>query len=167
VVITAVSDVVNQRLSRLHAERRPFSHHVLRTALGLALAGIVPLALIVFLAPTLLPLVLGPHWAGASHSVSVLAVASYLFLIEAPAGTVALIVMARRYMVLWHAARMTSLVGLAAAALLGLIPYQLWLVLTVVSDGFLYLLDVIAELAFARAAEAKWLQGETRDARPR
>jgi O-antigen/teichoic acid export membrane protein len=167
IVISAVSDVVNQRLSRLHAERKPFSHHVLRTTLGMALAGIVPFALIAFLAPTLLPLVLGPHWVGASQSVSVLAVASYLFLIEAPAGNVALIVRARRYMVLWHTARMMTLVGLAAAALLSLISYEVWLILMVVSDGFLYLLDVIAELAFARAAESKWVQGGTRDARPR
>ncbi len=164
IITSAVSDVANQRLSRLHAQRKPFSHLVLRTTVGMAIAGIVPFATIAVLAPALLPLLLGPRWIGASQSVSVLAVASYLFFIEAPAGNVALIVGARRYMVLWHIGRMASLVGLAAAALLGLIPYAVWLILTVVSDGFLYLLDVIAEFAFARSAEAKWRQGGTRDA---
>lgn len=159
IITSAVSDVVNQRLSRLHAERKPFSHLVLRISVSLAMFGVLPFATIAVLAPTLLPVLLGPRWAGAAQSVSVLAIASYLFFIEAPAGNVALIVQARRYIVLWHIARMASLVGLAAAALFGLIPYSVWLALTVVSDGLLYLFDVIAEVAFACSAETKWRQG--------
>jgi O-antigen/teichoic acid export membrane protein len=164
IIASAVSDVVNQRLSRLHAARQPFSHLVLRMTVGLAIAGIVPFAMVAVFAPTLLPILVGPHWLGASQSVSVLTVASYLYFIEAPAGNVALIVGARRYIVLWHMLRMGRVVGLAAAALFGWVPYAVWLILSVAGDALLYILDVIVEFILARAAESKWRQGGTRDA---
>lgn len=164
IITSAVSDVVNQRLSRMHAEQKPFSHLVLRTTVGLALIGIVPFVAIAVLAPILLPILLGPRWLEASQSVSVLAVASYLYFIQSPPGNVALIVGARRYIVLWQALRMASLLGLAAAALSGLIPYAVWLTLTVASDGCLYLLDIVSEFVFARTTESRWRQGDARDA---
>jgi O-antigen/teichoic acid export membrane protein len=158
IVTSAVSDVANQRLSRFHAERRPFSHLVLRATLGMAVVGALPFAAIIFLGPTLLPILFGPQWLGASQSVSVLGVATYLWFIHGPAGTVALIVDARRYILLWHTLRMTSLAGLGAAALFGLISYQTWLVLAVAGDALLYLLDAILEYLFAHTSEVRWRQ---------
>jgi hypothetical protein len=75
---------------------RPISQLVLRTTLGIAPAGIFPFAAIMLLGPKLLPLVLGPSWVGASQTVSLLAVASYLWFVVAPAETVALIVEASK-----------------------------------------------------------------------
>jgi O-antigen/teichoic acid export membrane protein len=154
IVASAVSDVANQRFARLHAGRRPFSHLVLRATLGMAAVGAVPFATIILLGPILLPILLGSGWLGASQSVSVLGVAAYLWFIVGPAATVALIVEARRYIMLWHALRMVSIAGLGAVALFGLIPYQMWLVLVVAGDAILYLLDAITGCVFARTAEA-------------
>lgn len=167
IVTAAVSDVINQRLSRLHADRRPFSHLVLRTTVGLAMAGIIPFVLMATLAPVLLPVLIGPRWSGASQSISVLAMASYVSFVGAPAANVALIVEARRFIVLWHVLRMVSLVGLGAAALFGLMPYVVWLVLTVAGDVLLYLVDMLSGFVFARAAESKWREGGMPDVRRR
>lgn len=164
ILTSAVSDVANQRFSRFHAERRPFSHLVLRATLGMTAVGALPFAAIIFLGPTVLPILFGSQWLEASQSVSVLGVATYLWFIHGPAGTVALIVDARRYILLWHTLRMTSLAGFGAAALSGLISYQTWLVLAVAGDALLYLLDAIVEYRFAHAAEVRWRQCRIPDA---
>jgi O-antigen/teichoic acid export membrane protein len=156
IVTLAVSDVANQRLARRHAERRPFSNLVLRTTFGMAAAGAVPFTLVALLGPMLLPVVLGPQWLGASQSVSILVVASYFWFVAAPAENVALIVEARRYILLWYTLRMGCLVGLGAAALFGLISYSVWLVLIVAGDAALYLLTMVSAVAFARVAESRW-----------
>jgi len=156
IVTAAVSDVANQRMARCYAEQRRFSHHVLRTTLGMAAVGAVPFAAIIFLAPALLAIVLGPHWVGAAGSVSILAVSSYLWFVVMPAGTVPLIVDARRYIVLYHFLRLAGYVGLGTAALYGLITYNMWLALYVAGNALLYLLEAVASYLFARQAEAGW-----------
>jgi O-antigen/teichoic acid export membrane protein len=156
VVTVSVRAVTNQRFARLHAEASPFSHLVLQTTLGIALAGIVPFAAIIFLGPRLLSLILGPSWIGASQSVSLLAVAAYLWFIVAPAETVALIVEARGYIILWYSLKMAILAGLGAAALCGWMSYQVWLVLVVAGDVFLYILTAVSGYLFARRAESSW-----------
>jgi O-antigen/teichoic acid export membrane protein len=156
IVTQAVSDVANQRLARFHAEQRRFSHHVLRTTLGMAAVGAVPFAAIIFLAPALLPIVLGPHWVGAAGSVSILAVSAYLWFIVSPAGTVALIVDARRFIVLYHSLRLAALAGFGFAALYGLITYNMWLALYVAANALLYLLEAVMAYRFALNAEASW-----------
>jgi hypothetical protein len=83
-------------------------------------------------------------------------VASYFWFVAAPAENVALIVGARRYILLWYTMRMASLVGFGAAALSGSISYTVWLVLIVTGDALLYLLTVVSAVAFARIAEARW-----------
>jgi O-antigen/teichoic acid export membrane protein len=158
VVALAVGDVANQRLSRLNATRRPFSHLVLQATIGMATIGIVPFASIVLLGPKLLPLVFGPSWLGASQSVSILAVASYLCFIVAPADRVALIVQARRYIVLWQLLKLVKLAGCGAIALVGWIPYHNWLVLIVAGDVLLYLLTAVTAYIFAYNAESRWRQ---------
>jgi O-antigen/teichoic acid export membrane protein len=158
VVALAVGDVANQRLSRLNAARRPFSHLVLRATIGMAAIGIVPFASIALLGPKLLPLVLGPSWLGASQSVSLLAVASYLWFTVAPADRVALIVQARRYIVLWQMLKLAKLAGCGAVALVGWVPYSTWLVLIVAGDVLLYLLTAVSAYIFARNAESRWRQ---------
>jgi O-antigen/teichoic acid export membrane protein len=156
IVTSGVSDVANQRLARLNAEQKQFSHHVLRTTLGMAAVGAVPFAAIIFLAPALLPIVLGRHWVGAAGSVSILAVSAYLSFIVGPAARVALIVDARRYILLWHSLRLAALAGLGAAALYGWITYNLWLALYAAANALLYLLEAFAGRLFARQAEASW-----------
>jgi hypothetical protein len=101
---------------------------------------------------------LGPQWGDASQSVSIVAVASYFWFIVAPAESVALIVDARRFIVLWYVLRMMSLAGSSAAALAGALPYHTWLALIVAGDTLLYLLQAVAAYLFARAAEARFLR---------
>jgi O-antigen/teichoic acid export membrane protein len=156
IITTAVSDVANQRLARYHAEQRRFSHHVLRTTLAMATLGAVPFAAIILLAPALLSIVLGRHWVGAAQSVSILAVNAYLWFSVRPAENVALIVDARRYIVLKQSLHLAALAGLGAAALCGSITYNLWLALYVAANALVYLLDAVMEWLFARNAEASW-----------
>jgi O-antigen/teichoic acid export membrane protein len=156
IVTLAVTDVANQRLARCHAEQRRFSQHVRRTTLGMAAVGAVPFAAIIFLAPALLPILFGRRWVGAVGSVSILAMSSYLAFAVSPAASVALIVDARRYIVLYHLLRLAGYVGLGAAALYGLITYSMWLALYVAANALLYLLEAVASYLFARQAEAGW-----------
>ena len=107
---------------------------------------------------------LGPSWIGATQTVSLLAVAAYLWFVVAPAETVALIVEARGYIVLWYALKMAILVGFGAAALYGWISYHVWLILVVAGDAFLYILTAVSGYLFARAAESRWRQRRTADA---
>lgn len=158
IVTRAVADVANQRFSRRHAARLPFSTLALRITLSLAAAGALPFAFIIFLGPTLLPLVLGPRWLGATQSVSAIAVSSYLFFVTSPTSNIPLIVDARRYIVLWQLLKMLSLAGLGAAALYGRISYPTWLVLMVAASSALYFVDGIAGYVFARCAELRWGQ---------
>jgi O-antigen/teichoic acid export membrane protein len=142
-------------LSRLYAEGKPIAYLVLRLTVGMALVGVVPFGAMFLLAPMLLPLLGGPQWEGASQSVSLLTLASYFFFIVAPASNVALIVGARRYMILWHALRLGSLVVIGAVAGLGWISYSEWLVLTVSSDLLLYTFNGVTSFALALPAESK------------
>jgi O-antigen/teichoic acid export membrane protein len=155
-VTAAVTDVANQRLARFHAERRRFSQHVLRTTFGLAAVGALPFAVIIFLAPPLLPIVLGRHWLGAAGTVSILAVNSYLWFVVNPAGNVPLIVNARCYMVSYHSLRLAALLGLGGAAVYGLIAYNTWLALFTVANVLFYLVGASTAYVFARNAEANW-----------
>jgi O-antigen/teichoic acid export membrane protein len=156
IVAMAATEIANQRLSRCHAQQRRFSHLVLRTTLGMAAAGAVPFAAIIFLAPALLPVALGQRWVGAAASISLLAVNSYLWFIVNPAGVVALIVDARRYIVLYHFLRLVSFGGLGAAAFYGSITYHMWLLLFVATNALILLLQAVASYLFARKAEARW-----------
>jgi O-antigen/teichoic acid export membrane protein len=161
IITVSVRAVANRRFARLHAQASPFSHLVLWTTLGMALAGIVPFAAIIFLGPKLLPFIFGPSWIGASQSVSLHAIASYLFFVVAPAETVALIVEARGYIILWYSLNMAILVGFGAAALSGWISYHVWLTLVVAGDVFLYILTAVSGYLFARRAESRWCQCRT------
>lgn len=156
IIASAVSDVANQRLSRLYAARKPFSRRVLQTIVIMAVAGIVPFAAMGLLAPLVISRILGAQWSGAASSIVVLIFASYLSFVATPTGNVALIVEARRYILIWHVLRMINLVVLGAAAMLGVMSYPTWLVLTVLGDSFLYVADIAFESVFARTAEAAW-----------
>jgi hypothetical protein len=122
----------------------------------MAAIGAAPFAAIIFLAPAVLPIVLGRHWVGAAGSVSILAVNAYLWFIVAAAGTVPLIVDARRYIVFYQCLRLAALAGLGAAARYGNITYETWLALFVAATAFHYLLEAVAGWFLARNAEASW-----------
>jgi O-antigen/teichoic acid export membrane protein len=156
VVAAAVADVVNQRLARLYAERRPFSHLLARTMGTMALVGIGPFAAIALLGPVVLPVLMGPQWVNAGPAVTILSVASYLFFVEASAGYVAVIVRARRYILVWQALRFGSLSISAALAAFKVVSFTGLLVLLVAGDCCLYLLEIVTVYRFVRRAEAAW-----------
>jgi O-antigen/teichoic acid export membrane protein len=156
VVAAAVADVVNQRLARLYAERRPFSHLLARTMGTMALVGIGPFVAITVLGPMVLPVLVGPQWINAGPAISILGVSSYLFFVEASAGHVAVIVRARRYILIWQALRFCSLAACSAVAALQLVSFSGFLILFVAGDCCLYLLEMVLVYRFVRRAEADW-----------
>jgi O-antigen/teichoic acid export membrane protein len=156
VIAFAVSDVVNQRFSRLFAARKPFSSLALKITAGMAAIGIVPFMAIGILAPRALPAVLGPQWLGAAPSIVYLAVSIFLGFVAAPITCVALIVDARRYMLLRYAFQTAFLAGLGAAAIFGLVSYMTWLALVVALGSLLYIVEILAGFFFARSAESAW-----------
>jgi len=155
VVALAVGDVVNQRLSRLHAGGRPIAHLVLRTVIGMAAVGLVPFAAISLLAPALLPVLLGHKWSDASRTVSIIAIASYLWFVTEPATNVPLIIGAKRYIILWHALRMANWISFGIAALAGLTTYTGWLWLTVAGSSLIYALESALGFFIARSADRR------------
>lgn len=155
VISSAVGDVYNQRLSRLHAGGDPVSGPMARATIWMAVIGLAPFAMVGFLASDFLAVVSGPQWQGAAYSAAILALGSYTFFVSIPASNMALIVQARRYIVAWHVLRMTSLVLLASIAMLGPLSYEAWLVLFVASEVLVYGLDIVFEMSFARDADPK------------
>jgi O-antigen/teichoic acid export membrane protein len=156
VVATAVADVVNQRLARLYAERRPFSHLLAKTMGIMALIGIGPFLAIALLSPVVLPVLMGSRWVNAGPAITILSVASYLFFVEASAGHVAVIVRAQRYILVWQALRFGSLSFSAALAALKVVSFTGFLIVLVAGDCSLYLLEMIMVYRFVRRAEAAW-----------
>jgi len=159
VVSAAASEVTTQRLARLYADQKPISQLVVRVSLGMALVGFAPFLGIALLAPSILPVVMGPRWVEAGPVVAILAIASYLFFVESPAGHVAPILGARRYILVWQVLRCISLAFAAGLALFGAVSFTGWLVLMVVGDGLLYLLEIAAVYYLARRMETSWRTG--------
>jgi O-antigen/teichoic acid export membrane protein len=155
VITAAVSDVTNQRLSRYHAERKPFSRLVTQATLGLAAFGIVPFGLLIILAPAILPRLMGSQWAGATQSVMILAICSYFNFVSAPGSTVTILVQARRYILLWNSSRLTIVSLLSAAAGSGLISYLTWLALLTAAESVAYIASAAAGTHFARKVEMR------------
>jgi O-antigen/teichoic acid export membrane protein len=156
VIASSVTDVVNQRFSRLFASRKPFSSLALKITAGMAAALFLPFMAIAILAPRALPVILGSQWLGAAPSIMYLVVAVFLSFVAAPISCIALIVDARRYILIWHAIRTAGLAGLGAAAILGLISYMTWLAMLVALQSLLYISDIVVECFFVRMAESAW-----------
>jgi O-antigen/teichoic acid export membrane protein len=155
-VALAVGDVVNQRLSRLHAAGKPIARIILRITIGMAAVGLLPFAAISLLAPAWLPVLLGARWGDASHTVAVVAIASYLWFVTEPATNIPLIVGARRYIILWHALRMVNWIGFGIAAASGLIAYNTWIWLTVAGGSLIYVSESALGFVIAGAADRDW-----------
>jgi O-antigen/teichoic acid export membrane protein len=153
VVALAVGDVTNQRLSRRYAAGNPISHVVIKTVGGMAAVGLVPFAAVGLLAPTVLPLVMGPQWHDASHTVAIFAIASYLWFVTEPATCIPLILHDRRFIVLWPALRSVNWIVAGAAAVFGLLSYDGWLMLAVAGNALIYSLEFTIAALIAKAAD--------------
>lgn len=156
VVAMAVSEVINQRLSRHHATRRPYSHIVLQATLGMAGIGLIPFLMLGTIGPILLPWVMGPQWIGAATSIRWLTIASYSNFIGTPGGNIAIIVQARRYILVWNSARLAASATLAVLAALGLLSYSSWLAAQVATESVAHLAEAVSGVMFARASEKHW-----------
>jgi len=154
IVALAVADVANQRLSRLHAVGGAVSHLVLRTTVGMAVAGLLPFAALSVLAPTLLPLVMGARWSGASHTVALLAISTYLWFVAEPATSIPIIIQSKRYIVLWPVLRLVNWIGFGVAAVCELTAYDTWIVLTVAGSSLIYIAESVLGFLIARAADS-------------
>jgi O-antigen/teichoic acid export membrane protein len=161
VVALAVGDVTNQRLSRHYAAGNPISHLIIRTIGGMAAVGLIPFAAVSLLAPTVLPLLMGPQWSDASHTVAIFAIASYLWFVTEPATNIPLILHARRFIVLWPALRSANWVVIGTAAVCGLVSYNTWLVLTVAGSAVIYVLESTLGALIARSADKRLIQARS------
>lgn len=141
ILAAPLGDVLFQRLSRRHAEREPLAPLVIRSTLILAATAAAPFAALVILGPWLMPLLFGPQWAGASHSIEVLAVAAYLFCVTTPAANVLVIAQAHRFIVLRQVLQVLAVLLCAAAAGFGLVSYAGWLAMLVTGRSLVYLLE--------------------------
>jgi O-antigen/teichoic acid export membrane protein len=154
ILATAIAEVVNQRLARLYVERMPIARVLQRTMMTTAVAGIGPFLALALLAKYIVPLLIGPQWTGAVPAVTILSLSSYLFFIEAPAGYVAAIVKARRYILVWQLMRCTSLTLSGVLAVLGCLSFIGWLILIAVLDGCLYVFEMLYVWSLTRKADA-------------
>jgi O-antigen/teichoic acid export membrane protein len=162
IISSAVGDVYNQRLARLHADGEPVFNLTTRATIWMAVIGLGPFTLIALLAADLLALVSGPEWQGAAYSAAILALGSYMFFISIPASNMALIVHARRYIVCWHVLRMATLVTFGGIAMLGLVSYETWLIFFVSGEIFVYAIEILFGMYFARNADPREVGGEVR-----
>jgi O-antigen/teichoic acid export membrane protein len=157
VITSAVGEVVNQRLSRLFASRKPFSFLVLRIAAMMAGVGLLFFMTLGIVASSrLLPAIFGLQWLDASPTILILLISSYLAFVRSPGSGVALIVDAHWYILIWNALRTVCLAGLGTAAVLGLISYMTWLALMVAVDSIFYIVDILTCFFFARTVERVW-----------
>ena len=149
ILAAPLGDVLFQRLSRRHAEREPLAPLVIRSTLILAATAAAPFAAVLVLGPRLMPHLFGPQWAGASHSIALLAVAAYLVCLTTPAANVLVIAQAHRFIVLRQALQVLAVLLCAAAAGVGLVSYGGWLAMLVTGRSLVYLMEFTASCILA------------------
>ena len=140
-IANALGDVYRQRAAVAYREHGEFRALFLKTLAYTAVLAVVPVGVIVAIAPDLFALVFGEPWRVAGDYARILAIGAYLQFVFAPVDKGALIVGATRYIFWWHVARLAGFAGAAALTWALRLPVEQFLLLYVVANSAVYVLD--------------------------
>lgn len=87
-ISTSISQVFLSQISELHRNRERYYYIIRKTAIGLALIGLIPLAIILFSGPYLFSLVFGSEWSAAGFYSQILIFGHYVKFIVSPLSVV-------------------------------------------------------------------------------
>lgn len=151
-IANAIGDVYRQRASVAFRERGEFRRLFLVTLGTSAALAILPVAVIVVIAPDLFAFVFGEPWRVAGEYARILSVAAFFQFVFTPVDKGALIVGATGYIMVWHVIRLASFVGALLIGWMFNLPVEHTLVLFALANVGVYILDGIVEYHLAGSA---------------
>ena len=149
-IANAVGDVYRQRASVLYRETGRFDQLMIKTMMMILAIGIVPYAIGIFFAPDIFRFVLGPGWDVAGQYASIMLVGSFFSFITTPVDKAAVIVGARRFIVLFHSLRLVLHVLAAGFVIAGYLDVLSYVIVLTVIRILVYGLMTVFSLHYAK-----------------
>mgnify|MGYP000051418441 CR=1 FL=1 len=148
-VASAIGDVYRQRAARDFNFKGEFMGIYIKTLIATTLLALPFYFLLVLVGPDVFAFIFGESWRTAGEYARILAVGAFFQFIFTPIDKGALIVGAKRYIILWHLVRFLLLLGLLMGTLFSSIAVEMALLALVMINSTLYIADGIVEFKFA------------------
>lgn len=144
-VANAVGDVYRQNATETYRRQREFRTLFTRTLLSLAALVVVPLAIVVVIAPEAFAFVFGETWRISGIYAQSLAIAAALQFVLSPLDKGALIVGAVRYISIWEYFRVSLMAAVIAACAWWNLPVTHFVIGVAFANAVVYLVDGIVQ----------------------
>ncbi len=144
-VANAVGDVYRQNATETYRRQREFRTLFTRTLLSLAALVVVPLAIVVVVAPEAFAFVFGETWRISGIYAQSLAIAAALQFVLSPLDKGALIVGAVRYISIWEYFRVSLMAAVIAACAWWKLPVTHFVIGVAFANAVVYLVDGIVQ----------------------
>ena len=148
-ISNAIGNVYRQQISESYNQRSEFRSLYIKTLLTTCLIAIVPFSVVYLIAPSLFAFVFGEEWRVAGEYAQILVVSTFFSFIITPLDKGAIVVGAKKYVLVWNVARLASFStvwGLAITLTLQ-IEQVLWCL--VVANVCLYVTDAFFQYRFS------------------
>lgn len=156
-VANAVGDVYRQNATEAYRSNREFRNLFLRTLASLAALVVVPIALLILIAPSLFAFVFGETWRVSGEYAQWLAFAAALQFVFSPLDKGALIVGAVRYISAWEYFRVSLMAVMIGVCVWLRLPALHFVAAVAFANSIVYLVDGFVQWRISR--------GESRFAR--
>lgn len=144
-VANAVGDVYRQNATETYRSQREFRTLFMRTLLSLSALVVVPLAIVVLIAPDAFAFVFGETWRISGIYAQSLAIAAALQFVLSPLDKGALIVGAVRYISIWEYFRVSLMAAVIAACAWWNLPVTHFVIGVAFANAAVYLVDGIVQ----------------------
>jgi O-antigen/teichoic acid export membrane protein len=152
-ISVAVGSVYFERGIKIKSSNEPFMTHWLRTV-GLVTCLALPIFSIpLFFGEDVYALVFGNVWRDSGTIAAVLSIPAMLGFVSSVVDRTCIIAGNIYYGPLWHLLRAISMVAICIFSKVEEVDFEFFLILLSVQMSFLYVLDVISQLIFARNIE--------------
>jgi O-antigen/teichoic acid export membrane protein len=155
-VSRAIGDVYRQRASALHRSQGRFDSLTLRALLTTGLIAPIPFLIVIFYAPRIFTVMLGPQWEQAGTYASILMVGELFVFVIAPIDCAPLIVGANSFIFLWHVARLFLNLCLFPLLMLGTFSFTGFLWALVAARITMVSIGGIASILSSRSGSRDW-----------
>lgn len=151
-VANAVGDVYRQHATETYRTQRNFSLLFLRTLAALSALVVLPIIVLVLIAPDLFAAVFGQTWRISGEYAQWLAVAAGFQFIFSPLDKGALIVGALRYISIWEYFRVSLMAGVIAVCAVWKLPVVHFVAGVAFANATVYLVDGFVQWRISRGA---------------
>jgi len=148
-IASAIGDVYRQRASVLYQATGRFDRLMLKTLMMTSALAFIPYSIGILYGSDIFRILLGGQWEEAGRYASIIMISGFFAFVITPIDKGAIIVGARKYIIIWHVLRLVLKMILWGTLLLMPISiYQVLWTLVVIRIS-LYLLDLVMEYKYA------------------